>query len=124
MSGGHFQYKQYAIDDIADSIEDYLYGHDIDETEARDIFTSADSDEEAELVIKNRHTLPNRHGYRFKTLQEMRRAVKYLRVAAVYAQRVDWLMSGDDSEEKFMERLINDLKAVRRGREIDYSKND
>jgi hypothetical protein len=32
-----------------------------------------------------------------------------LRKAAVYAQRVDWLLSGDDGEETFLERLKKDL---------------
>ena len=31
MSGGHFDYKQYHVQDIADSIEDYLKGYDLDE---------------------------------------------------------------------------------------------
>lgn len=33
MSSGHFDYKQFVIDDIADSIEDYLYGHETDDCE-------------------------------------------------------------------------------------------
>lgn len=70
-----------------------------------------------------RHLIrPNRNGYRFQTLQQMKRAVKTLRKAAVYAQRIDWLLSGGDSEESFMARLISDLKAVKQGREVDYSK--
>ena len=31
MSGGHFDYNQYRIDDIANSIEDYIYGHPLEE---------------------------------------------------------------------------------------------
>ena len=27
MSGGHFDYYQWQIDEIANSIEDYIYGH-------------------------------------------------------------------------------------------------
>lgn len=123
MSGGHFEYKQYAIDDIADSIEDYLYGHEADDCEIQDYMTDhPDDEEEAYYVIKNRHTMPNPHGYRFETLRQMKRAVKCLRKAAVYAQRIDWLLSGDDSEENFMARLFPDLKAVSQGREVDYSK--
>lgn len=123
MSGGRFEYRQYAIDDIADSIEDYLYGHELDDCEAQDlIHDRPDNDEAAEYAIKNRHTMPNPYGYRFETLRQMKRAVKCLRKAAVYAQRIDWLLSGDDSEENFMARLIPDLKAVKQGREVDYSK--
>lgn len=123
MSGGRFDYKQYAIDDIADKIEDYLYGHELDDTEVQDIVHDCpDCDDAEEYAVKNHHTMPNPYGYRFPTLQQLKRAVKCLRKAAVYAQRADWLLSGDDSEEKFMERIITDLKAVSQGRQVDYSK--
>ena len=97
MSGGYFDYNQYRINDIADSIErvlnrqgkekpkDELYG---------------DNDE------KYYYTYP-------KIVQEkMREAVKQLKIAAVYAQRVDWFLSGDDGEESFIERLAEDLNAL------------
>lgn len=42
----------------------------------------------------------------------MKEAVKALRVAQVYAQRVDWLLSGDDGEESFLRRLEEELKKI------------
>lgn len=36
-------------------------------------------------------------------------ARKALRVAYVYAQRIDWLLCGDDDEEAFHRRLKEDL---------------
>ena len=39
-------------------------------------------------------------------------AVRQLKIAAVYAQRVDWLLSDDDGEETFLERLADDLNAL------------
>jgi hypothetical protein len=42
-------------------------------------------------------------------IEEFKNAVKYLKIAQVYAQRVDWLVSGDDGEETFMKRLDEDL---------------
>lgn len=124
MSGGHFEYKQYTIEDIADSIEDYLYGHELDETEVKEYINDLyiDDEEEADYVREHHRTLPNRHGYRFATRQQLKRAVRSLRKAAVYAQRVDWLLSGDDSEETFMQRLFGDLKDISQGRQVDYSK--
>lgn len=124
MSGGYFDYAQSRIDDIADRIEDYLYGHELDESDVQDLIHDSfgDDDEPTEYAINHRHTMPNRNGYRFQTLQQMKRAVKTLRKAAIYAQRADYLLSGDDSEESFMARLISDLKAVKQGREVDYSK--
>ena len=32
-----------------------------------------------------------------------------IRIAEIYATRVDWMMSGDDSEESFRERVKEDL---------------
>ena len=124
MSGGHFEYKQYTIEDIADSIEDYLYGHELDETEVKDYINDLyiDDEEEADYIREHHRTLPNRHGYRFATLRQLKRAVRSLRKAAVYAQRADWLLSGDDSEETFMQRLFDDLKDISQGRQVDYSK--
>ena len=37
-------------------------------------------------------------------------AVAALRVAYVYAQRVDWLLSDDDGEESFLKHLEEELK--------------
>jgi hypothetical protein len=40
----------------------------------------------------------------------MEEAVKVLKIAQVYAQRVDWFLSGDDGEESFLRRLDEDLE--------------
>lgn len=45
-------------------------------------------------------------------LEEFKNAVHHLRVAAIYAQRVDWYMSGDDGEESFRSRLKQDLEEL------------
>jgi len=48
-----------------------------------------------------------------RVLDEFHNGVKALRKAAVYAQRIDWLLSGDDSPETFLERLAEDLEELR-----------
>lgn len=125
MNDGIFSsYNQHAIDDIADAIEDYLYGHELTDSEVGERVADLDLDdsEEADYIIDHHHTMPNRYGYRFGTLRQLKRAVRSLRKAAVYAQRVDWLLCGDDSEETFMQRLFTDLKDIAKGRQVDYSK--
>ena len=89
MSGGFYEYKQYVLDEIAeriqieieqnDSTEDDGYGHD-----------------------RGRHYAP-------LVIDRMNEAVMALRIACIYAQRVDWLLSGDDSEDSFLRRLDEDL---------------
>lgn len=122
MSGDHFESNYvYHIEDIADRIEDYLYGHELDDCEVRDfIHDCTDNDEPTEYAINHHHTMPNCFGYRFLTLQELKRAVRYLRKAAIYAQRADYLLSGDDSEEAFRERLRHDLDDLAKGRKVDF----
>lgn len=45
------------------------------------------------------------------TLETMKKAYHQLRIAEIYAQRVDWMMSGDDSEESLQKRLQKELQA-------------
>ena len=104
MSGGHFDYNQYRINDIADSIErelnrqgkekpnDELYG-------------------DAEYFKKYPE---ERFYYTYPEIvqEKMKEAIKALKIAAIYAQRVDWFLSGDDGEESFIERLNDELNAL------------
>lgn len=84
MSGGHFDYKQHNIRDIADEIES--------------------------VIAKNAES-----EYRFgdKTIVRFFEGVKALRIAETYAQRIDWLLSGDDGEGTFWQRLNEDLKEIK-----------
>lgn len=54
------------------------------------------------------------------TLGTMKEAYRQLRIAEIYAQRVDWMISGDDSEESFHERLREELQAF----EKDFQTKD
>lgn len=110
MSGGHFDYYQWQIEDIADSIEDYIYGHSIDKEDIN--YYIEDhwlDDEEKEYIKKNKHTIPNRYNYNKDTIKEFKKGLAILRKAYVYAQRIDWLLSGDDGEESFHKRLKEEL---------------
>lgn len=50
--------------------------------------------------------------YTPETIQEFRNGVEILKKASVYAQRIDWLISGDDGEDSFHKRLKEDLKKL------------
>jgi hypothetical protein len=90
MSGGHFDYNQYRIQTIADQIQDII-----------DLNHSTELDQYGETV-----------GYEFpdEVIDRFKEAVNALRVAQIYAHRVDWFVSGDDGEKSFLERLDSDLK--------------
>jgi hypothetical protein len=47
-----------------------------------------------------------------EVIEKFKEAVIILRKAAIYTQRIDWLLSGDDEEETFLKRLKKDLKEL------------
>ena len=56
-------------------------------------------------------------GYHYSPLviDRLREAAHSLRVAYIYAQRTDWLLSGDDGEGSFIARLDDELDKLSRG---------
>ena len=46
-----------------------------------------------------------------ETIEAMKEAYRQMRIAEIYADRVDWLISDDDDEESFQERLKYELDA-------------
>ena len=113
MSGGHFEYAQYKIADIYNSIEEYLYGRELDECDVdeyiRDYYLE---DNEKEYILQHHRTIPNRYEFSKETLAEFKKAVHILKQAEIYAQRIDWLLSGDDDEKSFHERLEEEMKKM------------
>jgi len=85
MSGGHFNYKQHHLLDMADDILGQIFDND-----------STEKDEWG-------NNIGNR--YSPETIAEFEKAVKALKLAYEYAQRIDWLLSGDDGEDSFHRRL-------------------
>lgn len=92
MSGGHFNYEQYKLQMISDEIE--------------------------QLIIDNESEEVNEYGekkgsfYSVATINEFKAAVALLKVAHVFVQRIDWLVSGDDGEDSFHRRLKDELKKL------------
>ena len=84
MSGGHFEYNQYKIREIADSIESELKNQGKLKPK-EDLWSSKDFYEKYPEEKFN-PTYPQEIQDKFKE------AIKALRVAEVYAQRVDWLL--------------------------------
>jgi hypothetical protein len=112
MSGGHFDYLQYRIQEIRESIEDYVYGREVDDVEKyiEDHYLDGD---DREYIIGTHHTVPNICDYSEDTIKEFKQAIGILKKAEVYTQRIDWLLSGDDSEETFHSRLKEDLNKIK-----------
>lgn len=92
MSGGHFDYKQHEIEWIAREIERLI-----------EVNNSTDLNCYGDKIG---------YGFNSETIKHFQDAVIYLRKAAVYAQRIDWLVSGDDSEKSFNQRLAKELNKI------------
>ena len=45
-----------------------------------------------------------------ETIETMKEAYRQIRIAEIYATRIDWMMSGDDGEDTLQERLNKDLE--------------
>lgn len=84
MSGGHFDYYQWQIDEIANSIEDYIYGHSLEEEDIGHYIQDNEiENEEKEYIIKNKHTLPNRREYSEETIEEFKKGLDIDRKSVV-----------------------------------------
>jgi hypothetical protein len=51
--------------------------------------------------------------YQHDVIEKMKEGIEILKKAEIYAQRIDWLLSGDDGEESFLSRLEKDLKNLK-----------
>jgi restriction endonuclease S subunit len=89
MSGGHFNYEQYKISQIADDIDQLVRDN-----------NNQERDEWGDTKGSN---------FSAETIAEFKKGIEILKQAYVYAQRIDWLISGDDGEDTFHERLKHDL---------------
>ena len=79
MSGGYFNYNQYAISNIIEKMTEVLENK-------RNPY---DLNEEEKAIFKQ--------------------GILFLEIAYIYAQRIDWYLSGDDGKEQFIKRLKEEL---------------
>lgn len=90
MSGGHFYYQQHRCHDIATMIDELVASND-DET----------LDEYGQMRGMD---------YGPEIIERFVLASRTLRRAAAMAQRIDWLVSGDDGEEAFLRRWKEEVE--------------
>ena len=57
-----------------------------------------------------------------EVLEEFKKGLKILKMAAIYAQRIDWLLSGDDGEDSFKRRLKEELDELESKPLVDYER--
>ena len=176
MSGGHFDYYQYHIEDIANKLEENLadieYAKSIDTIKKKEVYgylLSVDSgnkywpnwllnvlhhhDNREDVInhLVDFHYIYNKDGKIYyddgktyevviyegereewadgkwhieiedpEVVEEFKKGLKILKTAAIYAQRIDWLLSGDDGEESFKRRLKEELDELESKPLVDY----
>jgi len=108
MSGGAFDYNQYKIGYIADQIEQTIIKNGLEKTQEELKNESWRDDSWYEKYPEDFF----HYKYPDEVIEKMKEAVKALHIAQEYAQRVDWLLSGDDGEESFLSRLEENLKKI------------
>ena len=97
MSGGHFDYNQYKIGYIADEVEQLI------ERNGKEIPKQYRNSWDGEKYYE----------YPPEVIEKFKEGVEILRKAQIYAQRIDWLVSGDDGNESFLRRLKEDLEKLK-----------
>ena len=109
MSGGRFEYNQYKIREIAE---------DIDQEIRRSGRKKTDEELKAESWICSdfyKKYPEDKFHYKYpdEVIKEFEKGYYILRLAEIYAQRIDWLLSGDDGEDSFIERLAQEKKILK-----------
>lgn len=85
MSGGKFDYVQYRIDDAVEQLKRFIE------------------------IEENPQEGDYNHGLSKETIDKLKECYRMLSVGGKMLHRIDWLLSGDDGEETFHERLEEDL---------------
>ena len=108
MSGGAFNYDQYKIGYIVDEIEKVIHKNGREKTPEE---LKEEWWRDPDWFKKYPEDLFH-HKYSDEVIEKMKDAIKALKIAQIYAHRVDWLLSGDDGEESFLSRLEENLKKI------------
>lgn len=107
MSGGRFEYKQYNLSLIRDEIR-----HELEIQGTPRPNGELFSDPSYYEKYPEEKFYPK---YSKEVDKAFLKAIFYLKVAEIYAQRIDWFLSGDDGEETFLQRLEDDLAELGKG---------
>lgn len=102
MSGGAFGYSQYKIREIHKHIQNEL------DKQGQEKQVEFWEKEYYEKYPEARFE----EVYREDVQQIFKDGIEALKKAEVYAQRIDWFLSGDDGEDSLVSRLKSDLEKL------------
>ena len=105
MSGGTFDYDQFKIGKIADDIQNHLdrqgkLKDDVNDVYRRDFYAEYPEAKFYEI-------------YQSEVQEAMKAGINALKIAEVYAHRIDYFLAGDDGDENFLKRLQDELNEIK-----------
>jgi len=110
MSGGAFNYDQYKIGYMVDQIEETVVKNGVEKTPEE---LKNEGWRDPDWYKKYPEDLFH-YKYPDEVIEKMKEGIEVLKRAQIYAQRIDWLLSGDDGEESFLRRLEEDLNELKK----------
>ena len=109
MSGGAFDYNQYKIGYIIEEIEEVINDNGRKKTKEE---LKQEVWRDPNWYKKYPEDLFH-YKYSDEVIDKMKEGIEVLKRAQIYAQRIDWLLSGDDGEKSFVRRLEEDLNNLK-----------
>ena len=108
MSGGHWEYLQYRLTDVSEDIEKLVEKNGQPKS-AEELKENSwrDNDWYEKYPEDKYHT-----EYPEEVIEEFKKGAEIIKLAQIYMQRMDWLLSGDDGEESFISRLKQDKEKL------------
>lgn len=114
MSGGSMDYVGFKIQEAASYV-----ASEIERIEKMDAKKIADEFRPCDYYVKkhpDKKFLASPAGLRRETLKRLRAAERAIRIASIYAIRVEWLTSYDDGYDSFILRTDEELEELKKHR--------
>ena len=105
MSGGTWEYVQYRIEDVLDTLREYI-------RDAKKRYTEEEIKENPDLSQFEPGDYKNLIEGDDETIEIFKEGLVSVAKAIVYIQRFDWLLAGDDGIDSFKRRLKEELSEV------------
>jgi hypothetical protein len=110
MSGGAFDYSQYKIREIHEEIQQEL------DQQGKEKIIEGYFDKD---YYKKYPSEKLGYVYREDVQVIFKEAIEILKKAEIYAQRIDWYLSGDDGEDSLIRRLKEELQNLNKVKESE-----
>ena len=106
MSGGHWDYLQYRLTDVAEDIDKLIKQNGQPKTDEELKEDRWRDDEWYDKYPEDKF----HYKYSDEVIEQFKVSSIMIKKTQIYMQRMDWLLSGDDGDESFLTRIDEDLK--------------